>query len=50
MTALKLTALDAAALQGKRRPVILTMNQRDRITVDRTVVDIRPAREWLAGG
>lgn len=41
-------ALQAAALPGKRRPVILTLDQRDRLTVDGTTVDVIPLWEWLA--
>jgi len=40
--------LRAAALPGKRRPLILTLNQTDRLTVDDTVIDIRPVWEWMS--
>ncbi len=40
-------ALRAIALPGKRRPLILTLDQRDRVVVDGTAVDILPAWEWL---
>ena len=41
-------AVQAAALPGRRRAVILTLNQRDRIVVDGTTVEVAPAWEWLA--
>ena len=41
-------ALHAAALPGRRRPLILTLNQRDRIIVDGTMIEVAPAWEWLA--
>ena len=41
-------AINAAALPGKRRPIILTLNQRDQIVMDGTTIDIVPAWEWLA--
>ncbi len=40
-------ALKGAALPGKRRPVIVTLDQRDRIEVDGKSVNIVPAWEWL---
>jgi uncharacterized protein len=41
-------AIHAAALPGRRRALILTLNQRDRIVVDGTTVEVIPASEWLA--
>ena len=41
-------AIHAAALPGRRRALILTLNQRDRIVVDGTTVEVIPAWEWLA--
>ncbi|MGQ0835693.1 MAG: DUF4143 domain-containing protein [Gammaproteobacteria bacterium] len=41
-------ALQAAALPGKRRPLILTLDQRDRISTKAGVVAVRPAWEWMA--
>lgn len=43
-------AVAAAALPGKRtrRAVILTLDQRDRLTSGGTVVEVLPAWEWLA--
>lgn len=41
-------ALRAAALPGKRRPLILTLDQRDRIETAEGVIDVRPAWEWMA--
>lgn len=40
-------ALNAARLPGRRRPLILTLNQEDRIAVDGVVVEVRPAWQWL---
>ena len=40
-------ALQAAALRGKRRPLILTLDQRDRIETPAGVVDVRPVWEWM---
>jgi uncharacterized protein len=40
-------ALKGAALPGKRRPVIVTLDQRDRLEVDGRTVDIVPIWEWL---
>jgi len=37
----------ALALPGKRRGLILTLNQRDRLTLDGRTVEVRPAWEWL---
>ena len=38
----------ASTLPGKkRRPVILTLDQRDRMSVDSTAVDVQPAWEWM---
>jgi predicted AAA+ superfamily ATPase len=39
--------LRAAALPGRRRPLILTIDQRDRIDTDAGPVDVRPAWEWM---
>jgi len=41
-------AVRAAALPGKRRPLVLTLDQRDRVAVEGTTVEVRPAWEWLA--
>ena len=41
-------AVQAAALPGRRRALILTLNQRERIVVDGTTVEVVPAWEWLA--
>ncbi len=41
-------AVRAAALPGRRCALILTLNQRDRIEVDNTTIDVVPAWEWLA--
>ena len=41
-------AVRAAALPARRRrPLILTLDQRDRVTVDGVVVDVLPAWEWM---
>ena len=40
-------ALQAAALPGPRRPMIVTVDQRDRIIQDGTGIDVVPAWEWL---
>ncbi len=42
--------LGAVALpaRGERRALILTLDQRDRLTVDGVVVEVLPAWEWLA--
>ena len=41
--------LRAATLPGKkRRPLILTLDQRDRIAVAGTVVKVQPAWEWMS--
>jgi len=37
----------AAALPGKRRPLILTLDQRDRVSVDGVAVEVIPAWDWL---
>lgn len=42
-------ALRAAALPGRRRPLILTLDKRDRISWDGVTIDVLPAWEWLAG-
>ena len=41
-------AVNAASLAGRRRPMILTLDQRDRISVDGVTVDVLPAWEWMA--
>jgi hypothetical protein len=41
-------AVSAAASAGRRRPLILTLDQRDRISVNGTTVDVLPAWEWMA--
>jgi predicted AAA+ superfamily ATPase len=41
-------ALHAASLPGKRRPLVLTLDQRDRVTVDGMTVEIVPVWDWLA--
>lgn len=41
-------AVRGAALPGKRRAMIITLDQRDRMTVEDTRVEIVPAWEWLA--
>lgn len=41
-------ALRAAELPRRRRPLILTLDQRDRITADGVTIDVLPAWEWLA--
>jgi len=38
----------ACALPGKRRGLILTLNQRDRLTVDGRPIEVVPSWEWLA--
>ena len=40
-------AVRACRLPGKRRAVILTQNQHDRITEQGTVIEVRPVWEWL---
>jgi len=40
-------ALQGAALPGKRRPVIITLDQRGRLSIDGTTVEVVPAWEWL---
>jgi predicted AAA+ superfamily ATPase len=40
-------ALRAAGLPGRRRPLILTFDQRDRITADGVAIDVLPTWEWL---
>ena len=40
-------ALQGAALPGKRRAVIVTLDQRDRLEIDGRTVDVIPAWEWL---
>ena len=41
-------ALQGAALPGKRKPMILTLDQTDLITVDGEVVEVLPAWQWMA--
>ncbi len=41
-------ALRAAALPGNRRPLILTLDQRDRIVTGAGTIDVRPVWEWMA--
>jgi uncharacterized protein len=38
--------LRGASLPGKRRPIILTLDQADRISVDGIRIDVRPAWRW----
>ena len=41
-------AARGAVLPGrKRRPLVLTLNQRDRLTAGNVVVEVLPAWEWL---
>lgn len=40
-------ALRGKALPGNRRPIIVTLDQRDSLTVDNTTVEVIPAWEWL---
>jgi len=40
-------ALKAAALPGKRRPLIVTLDQRDQVSVEGVTVEVIPAWEWL---
>jgi len=40
--------VQALSLPGRRRPVILTLDQRDRIATDGTTIEVVPAWEWLA--
>lgn len=42
--------LRALALPGPRRPLILTLDQHDRIRTEGTVVDVVPAWEWMSRG
>jgi predicted AAA+ superfamily ATPase len=42
--------LRALALPGKRSPLILTMDQKDRLTVDNTVINVQPVWEWMGAG
>lgn len=39
-------ALQGAALPGRRRPLILTLDQTDRIVVDGRAVEVQPAWAW----
>ncbi len=38
----------ACALPGKRRALLLTMNQRDSFTVEGLKIEVKPAWEWLS--
>ena len=40
--------VQALALPGRRQPVILTLDQRDRIATGGTTIEVVPAWEWLA--
>jgi hypothetical protein len=40
--------LAACALPGGRRPLLLTLDQRDRLSVEGLKVEVRPAWDWLA--
>jgi predicted AAA+ superfamily ATPase len=41
--------LEALRLPGnRRRPLLLTLDQRDRIKIDGTAIEVQPAWEWLA--
>jgi hypothetical protein len=37
----------ASRLPGRRRPLILTLDQRDRLVEDGLEIEVRPAWEWL---
>jgi predicted AAA+ superfamily ATPase len=37
----------AAALPGRRRAIIITLDQRDHLTQDNTTIEVIPAWEWL---
>jgi hypothetical protein len=41
--------LQACRLPGKRRPLILTLNQRQNLAEQGTSVAVRPLWEWLLG-
>lgn len=41
-------ALRAAALPGHRKPLILTLDQRDSVAAEGTAIRVLPAWEWLA--
>lgn len=43
-------ALQGAALPGARKPLILTLDQHDRISVDGVPVEVQPAWKWLTAG
>jgi hypothetical protein len=43
-------AAQACRLPGKRRPLILTLNQHDRLTEQGTTVEVRPVWDWLLNG
>jgi len=40
--------LQACALPGRRRPLLLTLNQRDSISAGGAKIEVLPAWEWLA--
>lgn len=40
--------LRAMKLPGTRRPLILTLDQTDRITADGHIIDVQPVWEWMA--
>ncbi len=40
--------LGGAGLPGRRRPLILTLDQRDRIATQGATVEVVPAWEWLS--
>jgi predicted AAA+ superfamily ATPase len=40
-------ALQGAALPGKRRPIIVTLDQRDSLKQESTTVEVVPVWEWL---
>jgi predicted AAA+ superfamily ATPase len=40
--------VEISRLPGRRRPLLLTMNQRDRVSVDGLKIEVKPAWEWLA--
>jgi predicted AAA+ superfamily ATPase len=42
--------LRAAALPGSRRPLILTIDQNDRIKADGSAIEVCPVWEWLSAG
>jgi hypothetical protein len=40
----------ACALPGRRKPLLLTLDQRDRIAAAGTQIEVQPAWEWLESG